>query len=104
MNRFLAIRLRASAALVLLAVMLFGALAHGWHHIEDHDCEAPQPHHSGQDACAVCSALHAAPMPEGSATHGAPVEIEHRRVAPAALAIPAERHHALAPARAPPVA
>lgn len=104
MNRILAIRLRASAALVLLAVMLVGALAHGWHHLEDHGCETPRPQHSGQDACAVCSALHAAPMPEASASHAAPLETEHRCAAPAALAIPAERIHALAPARAPPVA
>lgn len=104
MNRVLAIRLRASAALVLLAVMFVGALAHGWHHFEDHGCESPRPHHSSQDACAVCAALHAAPMPESATSHAAPVELEHRRDATTARAVPTERAHALAPARAPPTA
>jgi hypothetical protein len=91
---------RALAATALLAVMLLGSLAHGWHHLSEHACESELPSHA--EACAVCAALHSAPLPEASATQHAPLAVEHRTQVPAAASAPSADALALAPARAPP--
>ncbi len=93
---------RAFGAIVLLAALLLGALAHGWHHYADHDCGAPGPRHA--DACAVCSTLHAAPMPELAAAPALPGLAELRPQLAPAFRTPRLRALATTAARAPPVA
>ncbi len=93
---------RALGATLLLAALLLGALAHGWHHFADHDCGKPGSHHA--DACAVCSTLHAAPMPELAAAPALPTVDDLRPLHAAAALAPRARARATAPARAPPIA
>jgi hypothetical protein len=79
---------RMRHALLLLATLLLGYAAHGWHHLADPDCDSgrgPNGH-----ACVACSALHGSVVLDDCAVDPAPVHVEGQR------AFTPPRHHALA--------
>ncbi len=96
-------RPRLRHALLLVATLLLGWAAHGWHHLVDPDCDSgrgPLSH-----PCVACAALHGSALPGTAVVDAAPVRHEVREAlcAPHARAVAVDTRRSVAP-RAPPPA
>ena len=96
-------RPRPALALTLLAALLVGYAAHGWHHLSDPDCDTARG--PGAHPCVACAALHGSVLLGDALPSAAPVTRVERDAycAPAASATPSAPRSAASP-RAPPAA
>ena len=96
-------RPRLRHALLLLATLLLGYAAHGWHHLSDPACGAV--HGPNTHECVSCSAMHGGVLLGAAVIAAAPArEVERAAFLPPATAAPVAAVRGRPSPRAPPAA